>query len=252
MKLALLTSTLAAALASATPLVSRATEMCGDWDNVVVQDYTLYNNLWGKGSATSGSQCTTLDSSSGSTIKWHSAWSWAGGQYNVKSYPNVVVKTQQVPISKIKSIPTTWNWSYTGTGLVTDVAYDLFTSDTAGGAEKFELMVWLANINAGPISSTYSAEGKPVPIASATLEGHTWDVYKGPNGDMTVFSFLPAGGKQINSFSGDINKFFAYLVKSQGLSNKQFLKSVGAGTEPFLGDKAVFTTKAYSVKVNYA
>jgi xyloglucan-specific endo-beta-1,4-glucanase len=102
------------------------------------------------------------------------------------------------------------------------------------------------------ITSTYSAEGKPVPIASATLEGHTWDVYKGPNGDMTVFSFLPAGGKQINSFSGDINKFFAYLVKSQGLSNKQFLKSVGAGTEPFLGDKAVFTTKAYSVKVNYA
>jgi xyloglucan-specific endo-beta-1,4-glucanase len=91
-----------------------------------------------------------------------------------------------------------------------------------------------------------------VPIASATLEGHTWDVYKGPNGDMTVFSFLPAGGKQINSFSGDINKFFAYLVKSQSLPNKQFLKSVGAGTEPFLGDKAVFTTKAYSVKVNYA
>jgi hypothetical protein len=30
------------------------------------------------------------------------------------------------------------------------------------------------------------------------------------------------------------------------------LKSVGAGTEPTLGDKAVFTTKGYSVKVNYA
>ena len=153
MKLAILTTTLAAALtASATPLLPRATEMCGDWDNVAVQDYTLYNNLWGKGSATSGSQCTTLDGSSGSTIKWHSAWSWAGGQYNVKSYPNVVVKSQNVALSKIKSIPSTWSWSYTGTGLVTNVAYDLFTSDTAGGAEKFELMVWLANINAGPIS----------------------------------------------------------------------------------------------------
>jgi xyloglucan-specific endo-beta-1,4-glucanase len=153
MRLSLLTGTLAAALAAhATPLLSRATEMCGDWDNVAVQDYTLYNNLWGKGSATSGSQCTTLDGSSGSTIKWHSAWSWAGGQYNVKSYPNVVVKSQNVAISKIKSIPTTWSWSYTGTGLVTNVAYDLFTSDTAGGAEKYELMVWLANINAGPIS----------------------------------------------------------------------------------------------------
>jgi len=155
MKFAIFASTLAA-LASATPtpssLLTRATELCGDWDNVVVQDYTLYNNLWGKGSATSGSQCTYLDGSSGSTIKWHSTWSWAGAQYNVKSYPNVVVKSQQVPISKIKSIPTKWSWSYTGTGLVTNVAYDLFTSDTAGGAEKFELMVWLANINAGPIS----------------------------------------------------------------------------------------------------
>lgn len=101
-------------------------------------------------------------------------------------------------------------------------------------------------------SSNYNAEGKPVPIGSATVEGHNWDVYKGPNGDMTVFSFVPAGGKQINSFNGDVNKFFTYLIKSQGLSNKQFLKSVGAGTEPTLGEKAVFTTKGYSVKVNYA
>jgi xyloglucan-specific endo-beta-1,4-glucanase len=56
-----------------------------------------------------------------------------------------------------------------------------------------------------------------VPIASATLEGHTWDVYKGPNGDMTVFSFLPAGGKQINSFSGDINKFLAVFGRQGGV-----------------------------------
>jgi xyloglucan-specific endo-beta-1,4-glucanase len=100
--------------------------------------------------------------------------------------------------------------------------------------------------------SNYNAEGKPVPIGSATVAGYTWDVYKGPNGDMTVFSFVPAGGKQINSFNGDVNLFFTYLIKSQGLSNKQFLKSVGAGTEPTLGEKAVFTTKGYSIKVNYA
>lgn len=103
-----------------------------------------------------------------------------------------------------------------------------------------------------PIISNYNAEGKPVPIGSATVAGYTWDVYKGPNGAMTVFSFVPAGGKQINSFSGDVNLFFTYLIKSQGLSNKQFLKSVGAGTEPTLGSKAVFTTKGYSIKVNYA
>ena len=153
MKLAILTTTLAAALtASATPLLPRATEMCGDWDNVVTGDYTLYNNLWGKGAATSGSQCTTLDSKSGSIIKWHSAWSWAGGKNSIKSFPNVVVKTNAVQISKIKSIPSTWNWGYSGSGLVADVAYDLFTSDAPGGKEKYEMMIWLANINAGPIA----------------------------------------------------------------------------------------------------
>ena len=77
-------------------------------------------------------------------------------------------------------------------------------------------------------------------------------MYKGPNGDMTVFSFLPADGKQIKSFNADVNLFFAYLTKSQGLPATQYLKSVGAGTEPTLGSKAVFTTNGYSVKVNYA
>ena len=77
-------------------------------------------------------------------------------------------------------------------------------------------------------------------------------MYKGPNGAMTVFSFLPADGKQIKSFNGDVNQFFAYLTKSQGLPSSQYLKSVGAGTEPTLGSSAVFTTTGYSVKVNYA
>jgi xyloglucan-specific endo-beta-1,4-glucanase len=141
------------ATASPTPAtLTRRADMCGDWDNVVTGDYTLYNNLWGKGAATSGSQCTTLDSKSGSVIKWHSSWSWAGGKNSIKSFPNVVVKTNAVQISKIKAIPSAWSWSYSGTGLTADVAYDLFTSDSAGGAEKYEMMIWLANINAGPIS----------------------------------------------------------------------------------------------------
>jgi xyloglucan-specific endo-beta-1,4-glucanase len=67
-------------------------------------------------------------------LSWHFAWSWAGGQYSVKSYPNVVVETQDVPLSKIKSIETTWKWSYAGQNLVTNVAYDVFTSSTPDGA----------------------------------------------------------------------------------------------------------------------
>jgi xyloglucan-specific endo-beta-1,4-glucanase len=128
------------------------TNIYPDWDSIKTGAYTLYNNLWGKGAATSGSQCTTLDKVSGSVLSWHSAWSWAGGQYSVKSYPNVVVVTQDVQIAKIKSIDTTWKWSYTGQNLVTNVAYDAFTSSTPDGPEEYELMVWLGNFNAGPIA----------------------------------------------------------------------------------------------------
>ena len=77
-------------------------------------------------------------------------------------------------------------------------------------------------------------------------------MYKGPNGAMTVFSFLPADGKQLKSFNADINLFYTYLIENQGLPSSQYLKSVGAGTEPTIGSNAVFTTKSYSVQVNYA
>lgn len=69
---------------------------------------------------------------------------------------------------------------------------------------------------------------------------------------MTVFSFLPADGKQLKSFNGDVNDFLKYLTKSQGLPASQYLKSVGAGTEPTLGQNAVFTTSGYSIKVNWS
>lgn len=79
-----------------------------------------------------------------------------------------------------------------------------------------------------PPRSEWSAEGKPVPIATKIkLAGKTWDLYKGPNNQMTVFSFLPSNGKNINGFKGDVNEFLKYLTKSQGMSATQYLKSVG-------------------------
>ena len=69
---------LAAPTTSASALSKRA-DFCGQWDTSVQGDYTVYNNLWGSSAATSGSQCTGVDGLSGSTLKWHTSWSWAGG-----------------------------------------------------------------------------------------------------------------------------------------------------------------------------
>jgi xyloglucan-specific endo-beta-1,4-glucanase len=75
------------------------------------------------------------------------------------------------------------SYTYTGTSLVANVAYDLFTSSTATGSAEYEIMIWLAALGgAGPISAT----GKE--IATVTLAGKSWKLYQGMNGNMVRVS----------------------------------------------------------------
>jgi xyloglucan-specific endo-beta-1,4-glucanase len=61
-----------ATLAVAIPTVTvKRADTCGDWDTVETGSYTVYNNLWGKSSATSGQQCFGVDSLDGDTLAWH-------------------------------------------------------------------------------------------------------------------------------------------------------------------------------------
>ena len=104
-------------------------------------------------------------------------------------------------------------------------------------------MIWLAALGgAGPISSTGS------PVATVKIGNNFFKLYKGPNGSTTVFSFVATS--QVANFNGDLKAFLTYLTTSQGLPASQYLISVGAGTEPFLGQNAVFSTSAYSCAVN--
>jgi xyloglucan-specific endo-beta-1,4-glucanase len=66
-------ATLAAtAIAVPTNTIKRA-DSCGDWDSVETGSYTVYNNLWGASSATSGSQCFGVDGLDGNTVSWHTS-----------------------------------------------------------------------------------------------------------------------------------------------------------------------------------
>jgi len=224
-------------------LDKRATTICGQWDTVVTGTYTVYQDLWGESNASSGSQCTTVDSDSSGTISWSTSWTWAGGSSDVKSYANVVVTQSATEISQITSIPTTWDWSYSGSSIVADVSYDMFTAASASGSSEYEIMIWLAALGgAGPISSTGS------PVSTPTIGGVVWKLYSGPNGATTVYSFV-AESEQ-TSFSGDLKAFFTYLESSEGYSSSQYLTSIGAGTEPFTGTDAVLTTSAYKIVID--
>lgn len=134
--------------------------------------------------------------------------------------------------------------SYTGDGDFTaNVAFDLFTGDSADGDAVYEFMIWLGAFGgAGPISETGS------PIGSVTLAGTEWQLYKGPNGQMTVFSFVASSGN-VENFNADLTEFTKYLISDQGVADTQILQSVGAGTEPFIGTNVVLTTSSYAVTV---
>ncbi|PIA92914.1 Endoglucanase cel12C [Cercospora beticola] len=239
------------ALASPTPtksIVERA-DLCGQWDSVQTGTYTVYNNLWGA-SGVAGSQCFGVDKVSGTNIAWHATWTWARGSGGVKTYPNAVVNYTPNKLSTLKTMKSNWSWSYSGSNLVANVAYDLFTSSSPTATNEYEIMIWLAAYGgAGPISASYGADGNPVPIATVTLAGKSWKLYKGSNGVNQVFSFLPADGKIISSFSGDIVEFVKYLTSKQGLPTSQYLISSGAGTEPTEGSNAKFTTSSYSLVI---
>lgn len=132
--------------------------------------------------------------------------------------------------------------SYSGSNVIADVSYDIFTSYSPGGSSAYEIMIWLAAIGgAGPISSTGS------PIATVTIAGISWDLFKGPNGSTTVFSFV-AHGEQ-TSFNADVLDFFKYLIQSQGLPSSQYVSGVAAGTEPFSGSNAQLTTGEYVITI---
>ncbi|KAJ5142733.1 uncharacterized protein N7515_001520 [Penicillium bovifimosum] len=241
--LSVLTSLAALSNAATIPTktLSRRADFCDQWGSTTTGSYILYNNLWGQSDDPSGTQCTGLDSVNGDTIAWHTSWSWAGTSYQVKSYANVALQFTSKQLSAVSSIKSAWEWSYSTTDIVADVAYDLFLSSTPDGSNEYEIMVWLAALGgAGPISSTGSA------IATVDINGVSWDLFVGPNGSMTVYSFVAAS--TVTSFEGDLLEFFKYLENDQGLSSSLYLIDVQAGTEPFTGTADMKTT-SYSAVV---
>jgi xyloglucan-specific endo-beta-1,4-glucanase len=64
------------------------------------------------------------------------------------------------------------------------------------------------NLYGGIWPITESPTGDPV--ETVTIAGYSWDLYTGWNGDMRVYSFLPADGP-VNSFSADVMDFFGFL-----------------------------------------
>ncbi|KAH6974420.1 concanavalin A-like lectin/glucanase domain-containing protein [Ilyonectria sp. MPI-CAGE-AT-0026] len=247
MQLTFLLSSLLAASAAATPTATidkRAQTWCDSFGSLQTNGYVVYHNNWGSGSASSGRQCTTFDKvNSGNSFVWSTEWTWVGGAGQVKSYANVALEKVHKKLSQIKSIPSKWTWRYTGTNMISNVSYDLWLAPSTTAKNSHEIMVWVgAYGGAGPISETGST------IATPTVLGSKWKLFKGTNEGVIVFSFVAE--KNIGNFEGDLNEFYKYLTSNQGVSKDLYVTSLQAGTEPFEGSNAVLKTSAYTITVN--
>lgn len=128
---------------------------------------------------------------------------------HMPSFIDVLVLLVQNPTRNLPThqIKTSWSWAQNTNAVVANVVYILFTSSSFGGVGQYEIMIWLANYNAGPISYNYSASGAPIAIGVVTIGARTWSVYYGSDGTNLVYSFLPPANTVITSFSGDLKPY---------------------------------------------
>jgi len=210
-------------------------------------EYTLCQNLWGE-SAGVGSQNSTLIHTQGNSISWETKWTWANNPNNVKSYANVLSsQAKGVQLSNISLAPTSWSWTYKNqsSGIRADVSYDIWFGEASSGtaatsASSYEIMIWL------------SGKGGIQPVGSVnttdiSLAGHKWTLWRGPNANWEVLSFVSQDG-DITDFNADLNVFFQYLVEKQGVAPSQYVQAVQTGTEPFTGS-ADLLIKTFSVSI---
>jgi len=158
---------LALSTVTAQAAVWSSTDKFGSWTN---NGYQLNNDVWGSGA---GPQTIWANSFS----NW-GVWSNQPNTGGVKSYPHSGRPIGRT-LSALHSVTSNFNVTVPGNAAY-ETAYDIWAGNNA-----FEIMLWMNKTGAvGPLGSRQT---------SATVGGHTWDVFKGSNGANQVFSFVRQG-----------------------------------------------------------
>jgi hypothetical protein len=195
------------------------------------------NNTWGQDSSPAGwSESITTNSSTA----WRTDFNWPSGANNnsVKAYPAAILgwhwgwrfQNTGLPtqLSANRNINSSYAYTVNFGGGVGNVAYDIWLhtqSNPLYENPSDEIMIWVNNTGAGPISQ------QPV-INNVSIGGSTWNLHRGNIG-WNVWSFV----RTSNSGSGSINvkNFTDYLRASHGMSSAKYVTSVQFGTEIFRG-----------------
>jgi Glycosyl hydrolase family 12 len=221
--LALVLSLAAGAAASPASAVAwSSTARFGSWSS---GGYTLFNNVWGSGF---GPQTIWANSPS----NW-GVWANHPNTGGVKSYPNASWTVGR-NLSALHGVRSSFNVSVPGSGAY-ETAYDIWASNNA-----FEIMLWMNRTGpVGPIGSRQT---------SATVGGHSWDVFSGSNGSNKVFSFVRQGNT--SSATVDVLAVLRW-IEARGWFGDVQLGQVQFGYEITSSSGGLnFVTNSYSVAVS--
>jgi hypothetical protein len=197
----------------------QSSDKFGSWSN---GGYTVRNDVWGSGA---GPQTIWANSYS----NW-GVWADHPNTGGVKSYPHSARYIGK-RISALGSLSSSFNVSRPGSGAY-ETAYDIWADGS-----NYEIMLWMNKQGAvGPIGSLQT---------SATVGGHSWNVYKGSNGSNQVFSFLRTSNT--NSGSVDIKAVMNW-IKNRGWIGDATMNEVQFGFEITSSSGGLnFASNSYSV-----
>lgn len=217
-----LMAALAGTVAMVLPAQAATWESSDQWGTWSSGGYTIRNDVWGGGA---GPQSIWANSGS----NW-GVWANHPNTGGVKAYPHSA-KNIGKKISALGNLSSSFNVSRPGSGAYT-TAYDIWA-----GGNAYEIMLWMNKQGAvGPIGSKQT---------TASVGGHSWDIYKGSNGSNEVFSFVRTSNT--NSGSVDIKAVMNW-IKNRGWIGDATMNEVQFGFEITSSSGGLnFTSNSYSV-----
>ncbi|PZG19423.1 glycosyl hydrolase family 5 [Micromonospora craterilacus] len=223
---------------------SADTQICEQYGSTVIQNrYVVQNNRWG----TSAQQCINV-TSTGFEITTQNGSNPTNGAPT--AYPSIFFGCHYtncspgtnlpIQVSQISSANSSISYRYVS-GATYNASYDIWLdpSPKRDGVNQMEIMIWLNR--QGPIQPIGS------PVGTATIDGRSWEVWRGSNGSNNVISYLAPSA--ISSANLNLLAFINDTRNRGAITNSWYLTSIQAGFEPWQGGAGLAVTN-FSAAVN--
>jgi hypothetical protein len=201
----------------------------GIWNN---GGYFVFNNMW---NADAGPGPQTLYACS--YHSWYVVSNQPQGAGAVKTYPNVQMNFNEVPIASLHGVTSTFAETSPQVGIYED-AFDIWLNGVATAGSR-QIMIWVESYNRTPSGSK---------VTTTTLGGRTYEVWKTADSSyIALLSILP-----FTSGSVDLLEIFNFTIAQGWLPSSSTLGQIDFGVEIVStgGTSATYLFDDFSISTN--